>query len=217
MARWRKKVGIVSRNSRRIRNVGHNSDGKDDDDGHKEARDQSLAYAETGPSSYLALRRAIYSCRVALFANLFPLLFARTNQPTNERRKALSHSCCNVDRESDKSGTGKYIRRDLRRDFEESSCIQEESCAPVLAWPSPPVHYGWLEFFFGGGFWRRINFFFLWNFNRYLRRRSDGLFREGFGKAGNVRASSLMGLNRRDVKAWWYNEVPLPWYIPFLW
>ena len=32
--------------------------------------------SETGPSSYLALRRAIYSCRVALFANLFPpLLF----------------------------------------------------------------------------------------------------------------------------------------------
>lgn len=47
--------------------------------------------SETGPSSYLALRRAIYSCRVALFANLFPLLASLHSllepERTNERTK----------------------------------------------------------------------------------------------------------------------------------
>lgn len=82
----------------------------------------------------------------------------------------------------------------------------------MLARPSPPVHYGWLEFFFGEGFDEGlIFFFFLWNFNRYLRRRIvQSRKRRGLG-----RRSSLMGLNRRDVKAWWCNEVPLPWYILF--
>lgn len=51
----------------------------------------------------------------------------RTNEGRLSRIPAATSTALPV-RESDKSGTGKYIRRDLRRDFEESSCIPEESC-----------------------------------------------------------------------------------------
>lgn len=63
-----------------------------------------------------------------------PVLSSRFSSPdvarferTNERRLS-SHSSCNVDRvavrESDKSGTGRYIHRGLHGDFEESVWIQ---------------------------------------------------------------------------------------------
>lgn len=50
-------------------------------------------------------------------------LRARTNEGRLSRIPGATSTALPV-RESDKSGTGKYIRRDLRRDFEESSCIQ---------------------------------------------------------------------------------------------
>lgn len=95
----------------------NNSDNKEDDDGHKEARDQSIwrlagRQAGQGPSSYLALRRAIYSCRVALFANLF-LSLRRTRFFGRGRRNAELAFLLQRrrSRESDKSGTGKYTLR----------------------------------------------------------------------------------------------------------
>lgn len=50
-------------------------------------------------------------------------LRTRTNEGRLSRIPGATSTALPV-RESDKSGTGKYIRRDLRRDFEESSCIQ---------------------------------------------------------------------------------------------
>lgn len=134
------RVEIVSWNFRDIRNEdqGHNSDGKDDDDGHKEARDQSLwpAYADLKRDRAKLVSRAstrdlqLPRCfiRQPVPSSRFSSLLARTrtNQRTNEGRlsriPAATSTALPV-RESDKSGTGKYIRRDLRRDFEESSCI----------------------------------------------------------------------------------------------
>lgn len=76
--------------------------------------------------------------RQPVLSSCFSLLFSRTVRAgslrTNERRPS-SHSWCNVDRvavrESDKSGTGKYIHRGLHGDFEESVWIQRDGGEPA--------------------------------------------------------------------------------------
>lgn len=45
----------------------------------------------------------------------------------------------------------------------------------MLARPSPPVHYGWLEFFFAEGFDEGLIFFFFYGIS--IDISVDGLFR----------------------------------------
>ena len=70
--------------------------------------------------------------------SLFSLLFSSADSArclASYQRRLSSHSWCNVDRvavrESDKSGTGKYIHRGLHGDFEESVWIQRDRGEPA--------------------------------------------------------------------------------------
>lgn len=150
----------------------------------------------------------LYSPTCSLFSLLFTPC-SNPNEPTNEGRlsriPAATSTALPV-RESDKSGTGKYIRRDLRRDFEESSCIP----GGIVRLCSRDHHLwcimdgsnfffrvsitGFLIFLFLFLEFQSISLSTIWIVQNRKRRVWEG---------GLESSSFVINWNRRDLKAWW--------------
>lgn len=172
--------------------------------------------SETGPSSYLALRRAIYSCRVALFANLFPLLASlhsllepeRTNERTKEgslaflpqrRPRCRYANQIKVALESIYAATSAATLKNRPASREESCGCARVTITSGALWMVRIFFFrvsitGFLVFLFLFLEFQSISLSTIWIVQSRKRRVWEG---------GLESSSSVINWNRRDLKAWW--------------